>query len=69
MKKGWREDVEAGRVKSGVEAVRKVVFGWEGGGGGGQVAGGWWEVAGEGSEYRDEFPFEDGCRGLNAYKS
>lgn len=52
MKKGWREDVEEGRVKSGVETVRKVVFGWEGGGGrGGQVGGGWWEVAGEGSEY------------------
>ena len=47
VKRSLRADVDEGRTTSGLDAVRKVVFGWEDGQ---PVSPMWWEAVASGSE-------------------
>jgi hypothetical protein len=48
MKRVWRSDVDEGRTSSGLDAVRKVVYGWEDDQ---PVNRMWWQAVASGSEY------------------
>jgi hypothetical protein len=48
MKRSWRSEVDEGRTSSGIDAVRKVVYGWEDDK---PVSPMWWQAVASGSEY------------------
>ena len=47
LKRSWRAEVDEGRTSSGLDAIRKVVFGWDARQPVSQL---WWEAVASGSE-------------------